>query len=50
MSGFVAVLDAPVLPAQLEKLPAPSEISARVASVVLKVEALTELMGGENSK
>jgi len=46
MSGFLGVLDTP---AHSEK-PAPSEISARVASVVLKVEALTELMGGENPK
>jgi hypothetical protein len=72
MSGFLGVLDPPVLPAHLEKLvgeadtvstkprrdsEAPAvgghierwntqaaEMSARVASVVLKVEALTELL------
>jgi hypothetical protein len=73
MSGFLGVLDLPVLTTQLEKLvgevnslstnpqcvcgdlqadgnnvgwdtQASSETSARVASVVLKVEALTELL------
>jgi hypothetical protein len=79
MSGFLGVLDPPVLPAHLEKLVgeadplstnpsrdpgtpkvdgdtvgcdaglspacyASSDMSARVASVVLKVEALTELL------
>jgi hypothetical protein len=72
MSGFLGVLDPPVLTTQLEKLAGEvdllctnsrgdpktpkidgdigglnaqaSEMSARVASVVLKVEALTELM------
>ena len=50
MSGLLGVLDAPVLTTHLEKRPGPSQISARVASVVLKVEALTELIGGENPK
>src|SRR5579872_4655970 len=54
MSGFLGVLDPPVPTAHLEGLvrggsakPArrePSEISSRVASVVLKVEALAELL------
>ena len=72
MSGFLGVLDPPILTTQLEKLVGEvdplsinprggsqspqvegdiggsnaqaSEMSARVASVVLKVEALTELM------
>jgi putative heme degradation protein len=44
MSGFLGVLDAPVVSTHLEKRPDPSQISARVASVVLKVEALAEIM------
>ena len=70
MSGFLGILDPPVLPAHLEKLVGgadivsakpradsrdpqvggnieaaqAAEMSARVASVVLQVEALTELL------
>ena len=63
MSGFLGILDPPVLTTQLEKLvgggdsgdldaavnkvgwdAASPEMPARVASVVLKVEALTELL------
>jgi hypothetical protein len=50
MSGFLGVLNAPVLATHQEKRPDSSEISTRVASVVLKVEALTQLIGGENPK
>ena len=50
MSGFLGILDTPVLTTHLEKRRTPSEISTRVASVVLKVEALAELIGGENPK
>ena len=54
MSGFLGVLNPPAPAAHLEKLarevparqarPATIEMSARVASVVSKVQALTELL------
>ena len=61
MSGFLGILDTPVPTTRLEKRFAPSKMSARVSSVVLKVEALAELIetsarrsipseGGENTK
>jgi len=40
MSGFVAVVDAPRRPAP----PASRRLSARVASVISKMETLTELI------
>jgi hypothetical protein len=59
MSGFLGVLNTPVPATHLEKCHAAS-MSTRVASVVLKMEALTELIvttpngipseGGENTQ
>ena len=43
MSGFLGVVERP-------GLPAPSEIPARVLSVVRKVEALTEIMEAHSEK